>query len=217
MDDQELLAGFRGVAAASVADAVDKVCRRPGFMSSVIRPVTEGKLAGRAVTVLERASLDSAPPIHALEAIDNADPGAVVVIGMENPALTADVAVWGGLMTAAAVTRGLGGAVLDAALRDVQETAEAGFPIFARSVAPSTTVGRVVTVARGIPVVCGGVLVHPGDVIVADTDGVVVVPTGDAEAVLEVAREIEDIENRMVGAIREKGSIIEALREFGRI
>lgn len=213
----ELVAGFRAVATASVADAVDRVVKRPGFMTHEIKPILSAKLVGPAVTVLERAALEPQPPTHALETIDTAPSGAVVVIGMEDPHGSCNVACWGGLMATAAVTRKLAGAVLDAGVRDVEEIRQMGFPVFSRTVIPSTTVGRYVTVGRDIPVTCGGILVHPGDIIVGDTDGVVVVPWARAAEVLEAATKIEDIERRMAESIRRTGSILRALDEFARI
>lgn len=212
-----IVEGFRTVTTASVADAVDRVVKRPGFMSHQIKPIMLSKIVGPAVTVLERASLESQPPVHALQAIDEAAPGAIIVIAMEDPEGGRDVAQWGGLMTAGAVTRQLGGAVLDAGVRDIEEIKQANFPIFSRSVVPSSTVGRYVSVAKEIPVVCGGVLVHPGDIIVGDTDGVVVVPQGKAEEVLATAEQIEETERRMTEAIRRLGSITKAVEEFARI
>jgi regulator of RNase E activity RraA len=84
-------------------------------------------------------------------------------------------------------------------------------------VTPSSTVGRYITVDRDVPVTCGGVRVHPGDLIVGDTDGIVVVPLVNAGEVLRVATEIEETEQRMVEAIRRTGSILRALDEFARI
>jgi regulator of RNase E activity RraA len=192
MDDlRKMLEGFRAVATASVADAVDRVIRRPGFMSYELKPILRAKIAGPAVTVLEGASLEVMPPRHALEAIDTSAPGSVVVVGMEDPEGSRNVACWGGLMATAAVTRKLGGAVLDAGVRDVEEIRQMGFPVFARTVIPSTTVGRYITLDRDVTVTCGGVRVHPGDLIVGDADGVVVVPRAHAAEVLQVATEIE--------------------------
>jgi len=216
-DLQALVAGFGGVSTASVADAVDRVTRRPGFMSHEIKPLLPAKIVGPAVTVLERASLESQPPRHALQAIDEADPGTIILIGLEDPAAARDVALWGGLMTAAAVVRRLGGAVLDAGVRDAAEIREAGFPVFSRTIIPSTTVGRYVTVAKDVPITCGGVLVSPGDIIVGDTDGVVVVPRAQAGEVLAAAQQIEETERRMTARIQETGSIQKALEEFARI
>lgn len=213
----ELIEGFRGVATASVADAVDRVLKRPGFMTHEIKPVFPAKIVGPAVTVLERASQESQPPHHALQAIDESDPGSIVVIGTEDPEHARNVAQWGGLMTAGAVARRIGGAVLDAGARDVAEIREAQFPVFSRTIIPSSTVGRYVTVAFNQPVVCGGVLVHPGDIVVGDADGVVVVPGGQAHEVLAAARQIEETEAKMTKAIARLRSIRKAVEEFARI
>jgi len=214
---QAIVERLRGVTTASVADAVDRVVRRPAVMSHEIKPIAPVRLVGPAATVLERVALESAPPHHALEVIDGSPPGTVVVIGVEDPQGARGVALWGGLMATAAVTRRLGGAVLDAGVRDVEEIRGLGFPVFARTVVPTSTVGRFVTVARDIPVVCGGVLVHPGDLIVGDADGVVVVPRAHAAEVAAAAVEIEEAERRMVEAIRRTGSILQALRAHARI
>jgi regulator of RNase E activity RraA len=186
-------------------------------MSHEMKPVFAAKIVGPAATVLERQALDAQPPVHALEAIDTAAPGTIVVIGMEDPAGSRDIACWGGLMATAASTRGLGGAVVDAGVRDVDEIRAMGFPVFSRAVCPSSTVGRYVTVDRDVPVTCGGVRVHPGDLIVGDTDGVVVVPRAHAAEVLRIAVGIEETERRMAEAIRRSGSIRKALDEFSRI
>lgn len=213
----QMIEGFREVATASVADAVDRVVRRPGFMTYEIKPVFPAKIAGPAVTVLERAALESRPPEHALQAIDEAEPGSIIVIGMEDPEPSRNVAHWGGLMTAGAAARGLGGAVLDAGTRDVTEIREARFPVFSRTVIPSSTVGRYVTVGLNMPVVCGGVLVHPGDLIVGDADGVIVVPRAHAAAVLAAAQGIEETERAMTAAIGRLRSLRRAVEEFSRI
>jgi regulator of RNase E activity RraA len=216
-DLTSLVQGFRSVTTASVADAVDRVAKRPGFMSHEIKPIMPAKIVGPAATVIERQALEPQPPTHALEALDAAAPGTIIVIGMEDPAGSRNVAVWGGLMATAAVTRKLAGAVLDAGVRDVEEIRQMGFPVFSRSVTPASTVGRYITVDRGVPATCGGIRVHPGDVIVGDTDGVVVVPRAYAAEVLQVATEIEETERRMAEAIRRSGSIIRGLEEFKRI
>ncbi|MDR7486854.1 MAG: RraA family protein [Armatimonadota bacterium] len=216
-DLRGLVEGFRATTTASVADAVDRVVRAPGFMTHEIKPIAPAKLVGPAVTVLEAAAFDAGPPQHALEAIDAAAPGAVLVIGMADPDASRNVAHFGGLMATAAVTRGLAGAVLDAGCRDVEEIRGLGFAVFSRTVVPSTTVGRFRTVDRDLPVVCGGVLVRPGDLLVGDADGVVVVPREAAAEVLRVAAEIEATERRMTEAIRRTGSILKAMEEFARI
>ena len=117
MYKQEIIDKFHSVASASVADAVDQVVGARGYMDYPIKPrINDSKVVGPAVTVKEVRTTESVPPSHALEAIDEAPEGSVIVIGIEGS--DPDVAVWGGLMTAGAVARNLVGAILDGGLRD---------------------------------------------------------------------------------------------------
>ncbi|HEY0877305.1 MAG TPA: RraA family protein [Zeimonas sp.] len=213
---EELVKGFEEVATASVADAVDKVCGRRGYMEHALKPrINERRIVGPAVTVLEESTTESVPPQHALDLIDEAQPGSVVVIAVGGEA---DVAVWGGLMTAGAFARGLAGAVLDGGVRDIAEIRrDYDFPVIARSVSPGTTLGRFRTVASNVPVTCGGIEVNPGDLVVGDIDGVVVVPRKHAEAVLEMAREIDARELEQARLIIEAKSLRQGLAKYGRI
>jgi 4-hydroxy-4-methyl-2-oxoglutarate aldolase len=210
----DILAGLRDVAVASVSDAVSQL-GVGGTMQAAISPIFRSKIAGPARTVLEEEDDQAGAPEHALATIDDADPGSVVVIGHGG---SPDVALWGGLMAAGAHARGLEGAVLDGGVRDVEEIErDFGFPVFARSVSPVTTVGRYRTVASDVPVNCGGVEVSPGDIIVGDADGVVVVPPTHAAEVLDRAREIEEREQRTTEMIAEMRSITRAVEAYERI
>ena len=111
----------------------------------------------------------------------------------------------------------MAGVVLDGAIRDVWDIRRMGLTVYARSRSPRTAVGHYATVARNIPVECGGVTVRPGDIIVADEDGVVVVPQEQAEAVLKKAQEIDARENGMFPFIREFKSLEKAIEKFNRI
>lgn len=214
--DKMLIESFRRVATASVADAVDKICGRRGYLGAGIGPRTsERKIAGPAVTVLEEPTDDVVPPTHALELIDAAAPGSVIVIAAGG---YPDVAIWGGLMTAGAVANGLEAAVLDAALRDVTEIRrDFGFPVFSRGACPGTTLGRYRTVASQIPVTIDGVTIHPGDIVVGDPDGVVIVPQAHAAEVLAMAQQIDARELEQAKLILESGSLIQGIAKYGRI
>jgi regulator of RNase E activity RraA len=213
----DLIEGFNAVAVASVSDAVDKICGKRGFMDSTIKPrINDKRICGPAATVLEAATDEVLPPQHALDLIDEAPAGSVIVISIEGG--EPNVAVWGGLMTAGAVANGHAGAVLDGGVRDLTEIRrDYGLPIYARDVSPATTVGRYRTVASQVPVCVGGVMVHPGDIIVGDVDGVVVVPKDSAEAVLAMAREIDARELEQAKLIIEERSLRKGLAKYGRI
>lgn len=213
---EQLIAGYREVATASVSDAVDKVAGRRGFLDHEIRPrINERKVVGPAVTVLEGPTDEILPPTHALAAIDESPAGSVLCIAIGGER---NVAVWGGLMTAGAVANGHAGALLDGAVRDIAEIRrDYDFPVYARSVCPATTVGRFKTLASNVPVEIGGVTIHPGDLVVADVDGAVVVPRAHAEAVLAMAQEIDRRELEQARLIIQAKSLREGLARYNRI
>jgi 4-hydroxy-4-methyl-2-oxoglutarate aldolase len=210
----EIIRAFRSITTASVADALWGL-GIAGHMDHEIKPFMKVKIVGPAVTVREEPTSEKVPPSHALELIDHSLPGSVIVISIDG---FRDVAVWGGLMTAGAVVNELEGAVLDGGVRDVEEIErDFGFPVFSRSICPATTVGRFKTVAANEPVSVGGVIVNPGDLIVGDRDGVIVVPAGLVEAVLKEAQDIENREREQTRLIRETRSLLKGLEKYQRI
>lgn len=214
-----LIEGFRKVTVASVADAVDQVVGKRGFLSHDVRPQIPGRIVGRATTALLRpAPPEKATPTlsarHSIEMIDNAQPGQVGVIVVEG---TLDVAGLGGLMGTTAKARGMAGVILDGSVRDIAELRALGLPVYARGVVPSSSVSRYASVGRDIPVECAGVTVRPGDIIVADEDGVVAVPADKAGEVLKRAQEIDARETKMVPLIKQYKSLQKVVEMFNRI
>jgi regulator of RNase E activity RraA len=210
----DIVEAYRGLATASVADAVEKTGER-GYLTGAIGPVLPGKLVGPAVTVLEEPCDWAEPPTLALRAIDESPAGSVLCIAAGG----ADVAVFGGLMAAGAVVNGIAGAVLDARVRDIEEIRR-DYPqlaIYARGGVPSTTVGRYRTVSLNEPVELGGVMVSPGDLIVADSDGVVRVPADRIVEILEIAQGIEKAEREQTQLIHESGSLLTGLAKHNRV
>ncbi len=174
MDDT--LARLARLPAATVYEAAGKL----GDMSPDIRPVAPGlRLAGPAFT-LKTMPGDN---LGVFKAIAAAPPGAVLVIDGGG---TERVTIWGGTSTVAAQARGLAGCVTNAAVRDLDEIAESRFPVFA----PGVSVRGTAKSHPGwldVPVSVGGVVVHPGDIVVADADGVVVVQAARAVSVADAA------------------------------
>jgi regulator of RNase E activity RraA len=214
-----LIAGFKSTYPASVSDAVALVTGRNGTMRHDRKLMTGSNLVGRATTALARpAPADQATASlavkHSVEMIDEAKPGEVGVIVMEG---TLDIAAMGNLMATAAVERGMAGMVLDGAIRDLWDVRRMGLTVYARSKSPRTAVGHYATVARNVPVECAGVMVRPGDIIVADEDGVVVVPQERAAEVLKQAQSIDERESGMYPFIREFKSLTKAIAKFNRI
>ena len=188
-------------------------------MSHKIRPAVAGQIVGRARTsIVKPTTPDKATPSlsvkHSVEMIDSSRPGEVGVIVMEDGL---DVAAIGGLMGTAAKARGMAGIVIDGGVRDVGELRALGLPVYSSSITPATAVGRWASVAKDIPVQCGGVTVAPGDIIVAGEDGIVVVPSARAAEVLKKAREIDERETQMVPFIKQHRSLTKVIEIFNRI
>jgi regulator of RNase E activity RraA len=183
-------------------------------MHSGMKPIFPGKAVGPALTV-RLSPGDLQDPLAALHA---AKPGDVVVVDAGGETETS---VFGGLMGSLFRNLGVAGAIIDGACRDTDELRDIGFLVFSRAVTARGThtmfSGRKDDVALSVPVQCGGIVVHPGDIIVADEIGVTVVPLADAAAVLPLAREQAEREEATRQRIREGRSFEQLLEEFGRI
>ena len=186
----ELLARFAGVASANLADAMGRF----GFMDPGIQARSGRPVCGLAVTVLGRPGDNLM--VH--KALQVAEPGDVVVVATGGNLTSA---VFGELMCHAAIAQRLGGIVVDGAIRDVEAIANLGFAAFSRSVSPGACdkdgPGEI-----NVPVSCGGAVVMPGDIVVGDRDGVVVVPRAQAEDVLGAVAALADRERARVAEIR---------------
>lgn len=214
--DAALLDGYRHVEVASVSDAMEKVIGQRMYLSHRMRPIFTSKFAGFALTVKLKKEENKDP--HALDgmlsAIDQGAPNSVYVMVVEDGA---DIAGMGGLMGTAMQARDFSGAVIDGGVRDTAYLRKIGFPVFALGEAPSTSVGHYRFEGSNIPVTCDGVLVTPGDIVVADSDGVAIVPRAKASDVLATAQDMDFKEHSMYAFIEKLKSIEEAVKKFGRL
>jgi len=212
-----LIEGFRLVEVASVSDAMEQLYKQRAYMSHEMRALSTTKFAGPAVTVLlrkEEHQEGSKASEGMLDAIDNAKPGSVYVMVLEDGS---DYAGIGALMATAMKVRGLAGAVIDGSVRDTPQIRRLQFPVYSRGVVPSTTINHYRFAGVNIPVMCAGVQVNAGDIVTADEDGVAAVPRAKAEEVLKKAQALDDTEHSMLPFIEKFKSITEAVAKFGRI
>ena len=214
--DAALLEGFRHVEVASVSDALEQLTGKKMYMTHRMRPIFTTRFAGRALTVLLKKETNHDPEAlkGMLQAIDTGTANSVYVMVVEDGA---DIAGMGGLMGTAMAARNFSGAVIDGGVRDTAYLQKIGFPVYALGVVPSTSIGHYRFAGSNIAVTCDGVPVNPNDFIVADADGVVVVPVGVAAEVLKLAQEMDFKEHSMYAHIERLKSIQEAVAKFGRL
>jgi regulator of RNase E activity RraA len=215
-DDASLIEAFRHVEVASVSDALEQIVGKKMYMSHRMRPIFSSKFAGIALTVhLKKEENDDPAALNGmLAAIDEGKRGSVYVMAVDDGA---DIAGMGGLMGTAMSARNYAGAVIDGGVRDVAYLQKIGFPVFALGIVPSTSVHHYRFAGANVPVVCDGVTVNPGDIIVADADGVAVVPRGAAEKTLALAQQLDYKEHSMYAIIEKAKSIVEAVKQVGRL
>ena len=190
------------------------VQRRRGVMHSVLKPISNGTLVGPALTV----RLSTGDLQDCLDALTVAQAGDVIVVDAGGDTETS---IWGGLMGGLCLQKGVRGAIVDGAVRDIDELRDLNFYLFARSVTARGThtmySKRMEELDINVPIQCGGVVVNPGDMIVADENGIAVVLQAELESVLQLAKEQAEREEATRKAIAAGKTVDELLEEFGRI
>lgn len=194
MDQQSMYETLRALGAATVYEAQGA----KGALDSGLKPIDpSSRLVGPALTV------DTRPADNLMlhYALLKARPGDVLVVDAKG---FLEAGPWGDVLTAAAMRAGVAGLVINGAVRDASAITEMGFPVFCRGLSIKGT-GKVHAGQLNVPVCIGDVMIHPGDIIVGDRDGLVVVPPEKVEGVLESAQTREAKETEFRAAI-ERGA-----------
>jgi 4-hydroxy-4-methyl-2-oxoglutarate aldolase len=181
---------------AAFSDVLDEMGRREQAVSPEmrIRPLAESFVsAGRAVTLLNATDTDEEDPYKlVIECIDELSPGTVLVTTSKVP-LTAGI--MGELTATALAVKGCRGAIVNGYTRDLRNLIKMAYPTFAWGASPIDTTGRSRVVDHNVPITIGGVTVHPGDIVFADLDGIMVIPRDIEQEVIEKVLERIGTEN----------------------
>jgi regulator of RNase E activity RraA len=192
----------------NISDALD-ACRLKGATCGItpLFPIW-GKIIGQAVTVKLKPFEGTAPKHHlGIRAVMAAKEGDVIVIANDGKR---DISCWGGCLANGAKMKGVSGVVIDGAARDIDDCIDIGFPVYARGSVVQTARGRAVEESTNEPVMFAGVEVRPGDVVMGDHSGVVIVPLEHLDSVLEKAEQLCEKEDHMIRDIRNGMSMIDA-------
>jgi len=206
---------FMDIPASTISDAVEEITGFRGYMDQKIKPIFPVRIVGYAVTVLNQRASKPKAPLLLMEAIDEANEGDVLVNVFEDAGENASS--WGGLLTEGALQKKLAGTITNSPTRDAWEITNKKYPVFSNGTTPSTGGGKYSVVAKNIPVTCGGVTVRPGDLVVGDPDGVVIVPRENVDEVYKVCVKIEADEKEMVKDMQKTGSLLATFKKIERI
>jgi len=182
---------------AVIADILDDFGVRNNVMHYSINPVTPNMaVMGRAFTILATDVYQQPEKPYELEieAIDNTGKGDVIVATTNK---STSSGFWGELLSTGAKGHGCRGVIIDGLTRDQKKIIEMGFPLFVRGSSPYDSKGRTNVIAYQVPIVCGNVLVKPGDIIFADVDGIVAIPQDIEDEVIKKALEKVHGENKV--------------------
>jgi 4-hydroxy-4-methyl-2-oxoglutarate aldolase len=205
-----------GLYVAVIADTLDRLGYRDQVMDHSIRPQVDGfsVLIGRAHTIaaVRDEDVPENPYEHEIAAVDAVGRDEIIVVETGG---ALDVSIWGELLATRADARGFAGAVTDGGVRDLAGLRRLGRPTFSASISARDSRGRLRVTGSGVPVSCGGVTVEAGDVIMADLDGVVVIPAALTDEVAAHASAKVDKEDLTRDALRGGASAAEVYAEHG--
>jgi len=215
-DDRELFDTMEQKLYSSViSDVLDKLGYRKQAMRADINPMWPGAVvAGRAHTCLSVDVYETKENHYAMEieAVDTLKPNDVLVGGTNK---STETALWGELLSTASRARGARGAIVDGYTRDIVRIREMQFPMFATGTRPLDSMGRSIVLEYGKPVMCGDVLVNEGDIVLADIDGVVVIPQAIEKEAIEAAFEKASAEDTVRDELLKGALLGDVYKKYG--
>ena len=200
---------------AVISDSLDARGLRHQCLAAGLAPLqNDTVLAGFAFPVTLRRVYDvpDAPFSGLVSALDAIGRDEIFVTPTQR---ATDIAVWGELLSTACIARGAAGAITDGLVRDTRQIRGLGFPVFSAGTIPYDSMGRHEIDRHGVPCVIDGVRIEPGDLMVADADGIVVVPAAIAAEVVDAARAKRSSEIEFRQAVADGMGATEAFRAFG--
>jgi regulator of RNase E activity RraA len=200
-----------------MSDVLDGMGIRGQSMGTAIRPVHDDMVvAGYAATMLMVDQYDLEKDTFSLQfkAIDSLKEDEVMMVSAQG---TERAALWGELLSTAARYRGAKGAIIEGVARDIKLIREMNFPVFAMGINPISSKGRIIAVDYACPVEMLGVKVNPGDLVVADIDGVIVVPKDVAEEAVKKALEVASSETKTRDELKKGAGLYEVFKKYGTI
>ena len=207
----EKIERLKKMATTNIADALDKVGVRGAVIG--IRPMYDcPKIAGKAVTIkITAAGMVKSKHHLGVRAINAAEPGDVIIIDNRGDLFNN---CWGEILAMGAKMKGVAGVVVDGAARDIDACKEFAFPVYARGTVPITARGRIMEESFNEVIRVGDVQVRPGDIVMADVNGVVIIPSEKLDEVLEAAAQIQQKEDAMVEELRRGVPILEVDQKY---
>lgn len=200
---------------AVIMDVMDSMNVRVQCMDPKVRPLVPSmRTWGEAVTMYMEtvAEVPKKPFQLEMDVLDAVKEGQVLIAQCNANQLSA---AWGGLLSNAAAGRKAAGTIVDGGCRDYNEIVSLNYPTFCAGLTPYDSLGRMDGKERNIPVICGGIKVHPGDLIFGDVDGVVVVPQEIVPEVIEKAWDKVNGENTVREELRAGASVAETFAKYG--
>jgi regulator of RNase E activity RraA len=200
-----------------ISDVLDSMNLKEQSLDASIRPLHDDMVvSGRAATMLMANQYDYEKDTFSLQfqAIDSLKQDEVMMV-CSNGSVRA--ALWGELLSTAAKYRGARGAIIDGIARDIRLIREMNFPVFAKGVNPISSKGRLIAIDYGCPIEIGGVMIYPGDLVIADLDGVVVVPQDKIEEVIKKGLNVATRETKTRDELKNGAGLHEVYKKYGTI